>query len=149
MRRSIIALLLLTACFSSPPPMAQLAPKQLTSPLAPVEVVRRATAKLIALGFDIALSDATGGVVQSKLARVGPGDAVCNLIKGNYYDSIKVVALTVSITALKTDASSTVTITSRVVTEYPGAAVARRPSSEDCASTGALEQQVASAIAAP
>jgi hypothetical protein len=150
MRRALVAGLLvsLVGCVPMPPAPTQIAPQKLNSPLPPVEVVRRATAKLIDMGFDIALSDATGGVVQSKLARATPVQVTCRWPKGSIAAQSGVAILTLSINAIKDGEGSAVTITSRVSAEYPSLTgiMARAPNGEDCASNGSAERSVATAI---
>jgi len=157
MRRAILAVatLLTVACIPMPqtPPMPeQLAPQKLTSPLPVVDVVRRATAKLVDLGFDIALSDATGGIVQSKHIRAGAGTVTCRWGKGSMAERYGVATLTISINAVRDGERTAVTITSRVLAEYPGLDpmfLSRLSPTEDCASTGAAERDIATAISTP
>jgi hypothetical protein len=153
MRRAFVAGLLvsLVGCVPTPPAPQQLAPQKLTSPLPPIDVVRRATAKLIDLGFDIAISDATGGVVQSKHAHANGDQVTCRWPKGSIAERFGVATVTLSINAVKDGDGSAVTITSRVVAEYPGLDPmfqARTSPTEDCASTGSVERAVASALRA-
>jgi hypothetical protein len=146
----VLAVLGVTLAGCAPPPAPeQLAPQKLTSPLPPIEVVRRATAKLIDLGFDIAISDATGGVVQSKRAHASMEHVTCRWPKGSAVERFGVATLTVSVSAVKQGEGSAVTITSRVNAEYPGLApmfLAKTSPTEDCASIGVAERAVASAI---
>jgi hypothetical protein len=155
-RPTFIALMFLVGC-KPPTPPAQLGPTQLTSALAPVEVVRRAAAVLVTLGFEIAISDATGGVVQAKRARAGtmsgisndpPPDLTC--LKYGAAATLHLMTYTVYVNAIARDQGSAVTITSRINSTWPGIdqMIRPAPNDTDCASNGSVERQVIAAIGA-
>jgi len=157
---SVIVASFSIACVTPPPPPPQIAPISATSDLNPIDVVRRASATLVELGFDISVSDATGGVVQANRERRGTmtggqNDPIpfiaCSGTYAGFAEIHHVTKYTVSVSAIPRDGGgSTVTIRSRVVSEWPGVGEIVRPASSetDCASDGTVERQLATAISA-
>lgn len=158
---SLVALAsLCIACVTPPSPPPQIAPVTAASDLAPLDVVRRASATLVELGFDISVSDATGGVVQAKRERTGTMSSsqndpipfiTCSGTYAGWAETHHVTKYTVSVSAIPRDGGgSAVTIRSRVVSEWPGVGQIIRPapSETDCASDGSVERQLSAAIGA-
>lgn len=132
-----------------PPKPSPLAPSVVRSARGPAEIVQAAAGLLANDGFEIAVSDATGGVVSAKRIRKTPGNSefvVCRYAKGSVAESNTETSLNVSVTARPGEAQ----ISSVVKVTAPGSARdgtgLLSPSDDDCASTGRIEAKIANAI---
>lgn len=135
-------------------PPAQLAPQRLTSPRSPADVINTVARTLTAQGFDMDNLDAPAGVLTATRSRGPRGNAdfiTCKYAKNSINDSRAETTLTVSVVAKPSSGGSDVTVTSRVQAKFPSlqsTVMAEAANDSDCASNGAAERAVSSAIAA-
>ena len=148
------AVLALSGCVPTPTLEAP-APVTLHVARTPSDVVQLAARRLTVGGFEVAVADATGGILTAKRVR-GPGGNAdvlrCKWPKGSMGDQSAESAYTVSIAAAASGPAgggSDVTIRSDVLTSYPslaGGMLAMAPSSTDCVSNGSVETALASVL---
>lgn len=148
-----ISVAAVVGCGTTPAPVLPPtpAPIQLTTARAQREVVPLAARQLLASGYEIATSDASGGILvarREKPAKEIGADVVCSYRGGSLLAASRLVAFTVSVNALPGD-STMVQITNSVRSfDKPGqSAMLRLPeSTTDCVSSGAVERRIADAL---
>lgn len=146
----IVAVLAGAACV--PAPLEQAAPVELKSSRPRADVVQVASRTLTGAGFEIAASDTAAGTLSAKRTREKRGNydyITCRFAENSLAETNLESTLTVTVTASGTGTSSDVRITTAVLAKYPGLEGSPLPRSEsqtDCASTGAIERQLAAAI---
>jgi hypothetical protein len=147
------ALLLATACV--PPAPHQPAPLNLHSARAATDALKAASARLVTDGFDLASSDASAGVITAVKTDTPErmiGLITCRYHKGSMAATSGESSLRVAISA--TDASaggSDLVIHAHVTTsmqKLPGMFKDTPDSEDDCASTGQIEAELATAAGA-
>lgn len=149
MRLQYCALLLAAACV--PPKPDAPAPTQLRVRATPARVIQTGASELALAGFEVAVADATGGILTAKRVR-GPGGNSDYLTCGYAHNSIKDrsnnTSLTVSINARQGGDSSDVVVTTNVQSSYPSltGVMAVAPNEKDCVSNGAIEKRVVDAL---
>ena len=135
--RSILPLLAASLAACTPAPVAVPEPVNLTVSIPPTQVVQRAAQRLVADGFTITTSDATGGVLTATLTRVG-GVArgpfiACRFGEGSIANERGTTTLTVRVTAMAAGAASKVFIAT-AATNTVIAGILSGSSETDCAS---------------
>jgi hypothetical protein len=143
----------LCAVSCAPPPPAQPAPQNLTSPRSVTEVTQAASRSLVADGFEVTLSDAAGGIVTAKRTKARTGNSnfvTCRFAHGSIGETNMETTLTVTVTSTAAQPGARALISSNVRVAFPGlqGAMAMQPSDTDCASTGVAEKHVAAAVGA-
>jgi photosystem II stability/assembly factor-like uncharacterized protein len=138
------------ACASAP--LAQPEPVTLKSARSKADVVQVATRELTSAGFEIAASDTAAGTLTAKRTRDKRGNydyITCKFAEASLAETNLVSTLTVTVSATGTGATSDVQVRGSVLATYPGleeSPMARSESQTDCASTGAIERQIATAL---
>ena len=150
-RRALPTILLLTAaCVPSAP--EQPAPVSLRSARSKTDVVQVATRELTAAGFEIAASDTAAGSLTAKRTREKRGNfdyITCKFAENSLAETNLVSTVTVNVTASGSGSTSDVQVRAAVLATYPGlegSPLPRSDSQTDCASTGAIERQIATAL---
>ena len=152
-RTTLVAILVLTACVPNPP--EQLAPISARSTRSRAEIVQVATRELTGAGFEISATDTTAGTVTAKRTREKRGNfdyITCKFAENSLAETNLVSTLTVTVSASTSGDASDVQIRGSVLATYPGLEDTPLPRSEsqsDCASTGVIERQIASALSRP
>ena len=114
--------------------------------------MRVATRELTSAGFEISTSDTTSGSVTAKRTRDKRGNfdyITCKFAENSLAETNLVSTLTITVAASPGSDSSDVQIRGSVLATYPGLEDSPLPRSEsqtDCASTGAIERQIAAAL---
>ena len=151
-RRFACALGLSLSLACVPPPPEQLAPVSVRSARSRADIVRVATRELTSAGFEISTSDTTSGSVTAKRTRDKRGNfdyITCKFAENSLAETNLVSTLTITVAASPGSDSSDVQIRGSVLATYPGLEDSPLPRSEsqtDCASTGAIERQIAAAL---
>ena len=149
-RGFMVAILATAACV--PAPLEQAAPVALKAPKSKAEAIRIASRELTAAGFEIAASDTSAGTLSAKRTREKRGNfdyISCKFAENSLAETNLESTLTVTVSATGAGSESDVRITSAVLAKYPGLEGSPLPRSEsqsDCASTGAIERQIATAL---
>lgn len=152
MRRtaSVVLVLAAVAC-TIPQPVEQLAPQTWRAPVPPVAAAQAAARQLALDGFDIVAADANGGIVSAR--RTGDGQALNGLLRckwpaGSMGDLEKRATLNVTVVATAdTGNASRVVVRSRVVAFVVGMESADdREATSECASNGAIEDRIRTAL---
>ena len=152
-RISAAAILLVSACVPAAP--EQLAPVSVRSSHSRADIVRIASRELTSAGFEISGSDTTAGSVTGKRTRERRGNfdyIACKFAENSLAETNLVSTLTVTVAAAPSGEASDVQIRGSVLATYPGLEDTPLPRSEsqtDCASTGAIERQIAAALSRP
>ena len=150
-RRFVVAAVLFSAA-CVPAPLEQAAPVALKSSRSKADVIQAATRELTAAGFEIAASDTTAGTLSARRTREKRGNydyITCKFAENSLAETNLESTLTVTVNASGTGSASDVRISSAVLAKYPGLEESPLPRSEsqtDCASTGAIERQLATAL---
>ena len=143
-------LLAATACV--PAPLEQPAPVSFKSTKTRADVVQVASRELTAAGFEIAASDTVAGTLTARRTRDKRGNfdyITCKFAENSLAETNLVSTLTVTVAAMGTGSTSDVRVHGAVLATYPGLEGTPLPRSEsqtDCASTGAIERQIATAV---
>jgi hypothetical protein len=145
-----MTLLAVGACV--PPPPEQPAPVTLRSARTKADVVQVATRELTAAGFEIAASDTAAGTLTATRTREKRGNfdyITCKFAENSLAETNLVSTLPVDVAATGSGSASDVQVRASVLATYPGLEDSPLPRSEsqtDCASTGAIERQIATAL---
>jgi hypothetical protein len=146
----VLAVLFSTACV--PSPLEQPEPVALKTSRSKAEVVQVASRELTAAGFEIAASDTVAGTLSARRTREKRGNfdyITCKFAENSLAETNLESVLTVTVSASGTGATSDVRIGTSVLAKYPnleGTPLPRSDSQTDCASTGAIERQLAAAL---
>lgn len=141
-----------SACTQTPPPQAE--PVAVRSPRSKADIVQVARRELTAAGFEITAADTTTGSLTAKRTREKRGNfdyITCKFAENSLAETNLVSTLTVTVSPVGTTSAgaSDVRVQASVLATYPGledTPLARSDSQTDCASTGVIEKQVASAL---
>ena len=150
--RSAIVLSVLVSAACVPTPLEQPEPVSLKSSRSKAEVVQVASRELTAAGFEIAASDTAAGTLSARRTREKRGNfdfITCKFAENSLAETNLESVLTVTVSASGTGATSDVRIATSVLAKYPnleGTPLPRSDSQTDCASTGAIERQLATAL---
>ena len=150
--RSAVVLSVLIAAACVPSPLAQPEPVSLKSSRSKADVVQVASRELTAAGFEIAASDTAAGTLSARRTREKRGNfdfITCKFAENSLAETNLESVLTVTVSASGTGATSDVRIATSVLAKYPnleGTPLPRSDSQTDCASTGAIERQLATAL---
>ncbi len=146
----IVTVLLSLACV--PAPLEQPAPVTTRSTRSRADIVQIASRELTSAGFEISASDSAAGSVTGKRTRDKRGNfdyITCKFAEKSLAEQNLVSTLTVNVSASASGDSSDVQIRGTVLATYPGleeSPLGRSDSQTDCASTGAIERQIAAAL---
>ena len=149
-RALVVAALAAVACV--PAPLEQPAPVSARSTRSRAEIVQIASRELTSAGFEISGSDTTAGTVTGKRTREKRGNfdyITCKFAENSLAETNLVSTLTVTVSASPSGDASDVQVRGSVLATYPGLEGSPLPRSEsqsDCASTGAIERQIAAAL---
>lgn len=142
-----LAIVLLVGCVPPlPPPVA---PTALRVAHNTADVVRIAARELLESGFEIAVSDADGGILSAK--KRGRGKAAlsfaqCRWPSGSIGELTMTAVLTVSVSARKAPADSSDVL---IRGEVRSATDMGTENAEDCVSNGEAEHRISAALTRP
>jgi hypothetical protein len=129
-----------------PPQPTPPAPAQIATASPPSAALQRVSQSLLANGFEIVTSDATGGVLVLQRhfgVKQGRDYLTCWGDPNSISASSRETTLRVNVVA----APGTVTVRSSAKSEWPG--TGRAPSEEECVSSTKVESEIATIVKAP
>ena len=149
--RCIPAMMLVLAC--APAPLPAPGPVSLTSARSKASIVDVAKRELTSAGFEIASVDSVAGSLTAKRTRERRGNfdyITCKFAENSLAETQLVSTVTVNVSTASSTDVNRVEIGASVLATYPGledSPLPRADSQTDCVSTGAIEKQLATAIA--
>ena len=149
--RCIPAMMLVLAC--APAPLPAPAPVSITSARSKAGIVEAARRELTSAGFEIASVDSAAGSLTAKRTRERRGNfdyITCKFAENSLAETQLVSTVTVNVSTASSTDVNRVEIGASVLATYPGledSPLPRADSQTDCVSTGAIEKQLATAIA--